>query len=98
MSTHLSTDTHVTTGGVNLAAGKTIYRAVADRAISVLWSMRSQHDLLGTSLNMSDRTWVSTSGGIGASADSFYEYMLKAYMLFGTCKELYHDGNPASAI
>jgi hypothetical protein len=27
--------------------------------------------------------WLDPNGGIGASADSFYEYLLKAYVLFG---------------
>ena len=27
--------------------------------------------------------WIDHNGGIGASSDSFYEYLLKAYILFG---------------
>ena len=34
--------------------------------------------LLETSLQ---GTWIYTSGGIGAGGDSFYEYLLKAYIL-----------------
>lgn len=45
--------------------------------------MRSGHDLLGTSLDMAKAVWLGTSGGIGAGIDSFYEYMLKAYIMFG---------------
>jgi mannosidase alpha-like ER degradation enhancer 1 len=63
--------------------GNPQYASVARRAIRQLWSMRSELNLLGTTLNMSDATWVSTSGGIGASADSFYEYLLKGYLAFG---------------
>ena len=29
------------------------------------------------------RRWLNTSGGIGAGMDSFYEYVLKAYVLYG---------------
>ena len=59
------------------------YEDAAREAVRALWDMRSENDLLGTTLDMADATWLSTSGGIGASADSFYEYMLKAYILFG---------------
>lgn len=48
-----------------------------------LWAMRSELNLLGTTLDMRNASWVSSSGGIGASADSFYEYALKGYLLFG---------------
>lgn len=32
---------------------------------------------------MTHGVWLDNNGGIGASADSFYEYLLKAYVLFG---------------
>ncbi len=32
---------------------------------------------------MTHGVWLDNNGGIGASADSFYEYLLKAYILFG---------------
>ena len=32
---------------------------------------------------MAHGVWLDNNGGIGASADSFYEYLLKAYILFG---------------
>ena len=37
----------------------------------------------GTSPDMTHGVWLDNNGGIGASADSFYEYLLKAYILFG---------------
>lgn len=64
-------------------AGDPVYERVARRAIQQLWAMRSDLNLLGTTLDMRNATWLSTSGGIGASADSFYEYALKGYLLFG---------------
>lgn len=45
--------------------------------------MRSPLNLLGSSLDMVKGQWKDASGGIGASSDSFYEYLLKAYILFG---------------
>jgi len=70
-------------GMLSRLTGQPIYERVARRAVLALWAMRSGHDLLGAALNMSDASWIGTSGGIGAGSDSFYEYMLKAYILFG---------------
>ena len=47
--------------------------------------MRTPLNLLGSSLDMATGEWRDPNGGIGASSDSFYEYLLKAYVLFGTC-------------
>jgi hypothetical protein len=34
-------------------------------------------------MNLFDEQWVEEISGIGASSDSFYEYLLKAHILFG---------------
>ena len=45
--------------------------------------MRTPLGLFGTALDMSTGDWLDPHGGIGASADSLYEYLLKAHILFG---------------
>ena len=46
--------------------------------------MRSEKTgLLGNTLNVDNLQWVRYDASIGAGADSFYEYMLKSYLLFG---------------
>lgn len=45
--------------------------------------MRSPLDLVGTSIDAPRGRWNNRLGGTGAGADSFYEYLLKAYVLFG---------------
>lgn len=45
--------------------------------------MRTGRGLVGTSLDMRTATWLERNGGVGPGADSFYEYLLKAYLLFG---------------
>lgn len=45
--------------------------------------MRTPLGLFGTALDMRRAAWLDHNGGIGASADSFYEYLIKAYILFG---------------
>ena len=65
------------------APGQPEYEHAARRSLYRLWSMRTPLGLFGTSLDMTTASWLSSQGGIGASADSFYEYLLKAYVLFG---------------
>jgi hypothetical protein len=66
-------------------AGKPIFERCARQALRALWRMRTPLGLFGTSLDMMQGIWLDNNGGIGASADSFYEYLLKAYILFGAC-------------
>ena len=40
-------------------------------------------DLLGTTMNLFNEQWVEEISGIGASSDSFYEYLLKGHILLG---------------
>lgn len=53
-----------------------------------LWRSRSQIDLLPMTVEPSQGKWLDTITGVGASIDSFYEYALKAWILFGD-DELY---------
>lgn len=62
-----------------------MFEDAAVRALERLWAMRSPLGLLGSSLDMAQATWKDASGGIGASSDSFFEYLLKAYVLLGEC-------------
>ena len=66
------------------AAGHPEFEHYATRSLRRLWAMRTPLGLFGTSLDMAAAAWLEPNGGIGASQDSFFEYMLKAYVLFGT--------------
>ncbi|KAI7748923.1 hypothetical protein M8C21_003995 [Ambrosia artemisiifolia] len=52
-------------------------------ALHKLWGMRSSLNLLGTTLDVVTGEWIEYSSGIGAGVDSFYEYLIKAHILFG---------------
>ena len=58
-----------------------------------LWRNRSPHDLLGAHVDLRTGQWTQADAGIGRGIDSFYEYMLKAHMLFGDVQYLaiFHD-------
>ncbi len=69
--------------GCVASAGNPYYEKAAVEALSQLWGMRSPLDLVGSSIDMTTGSWNNRLGGTGAGADSFYEYLLKAYVLFG---------------
>ncbi|KAK1273522.1 putative alpha-mannosidase I MNS5 [Acorus gramineus] len=70
-------------GALSRLTGDSRYEAAALCALRKLWSMRSSLNLLGTTLDVITGEWIEYSSGIGAGVDSFYEYLLKAHILFG---------------
>eukprot|EP01117_Protostelium_nocturnum_P019222 TRINITY_DN8276_c0_g2_i1.p1 TRINITY_DN8276_c0_g2~~TRINITY_DN8276_c0_g2_i1.p1 ORF type:complete len:832 (+),score=187.80 TRINITY_DN8276_c0_g2_i1:79-2496(+) len=70
-------------GTLSRLTGNQTYNEVASFAMKELYSRRSSINLVGNVLNVDHGTWVHTHSSIGAGADSFYEYLLKGYMLFG---------------
>ncbi|KAJ4813916.1 hypothetical protein LUZ62_026482 [Rhynchospora pubera] len=71
-------------GALSRLTSDSRFEGAALRALRKLWNMRSSLDLLGTTLNVLTGEWIEYSSGIGAGVDSFYEYLLKAYILFGS--------------
>ncbi|XP_066554236.1 ER degradation-enhancing alpha-mannosidase-like protein 1 [Amia ocellicauda] len=64
--------------------GDSTFEWVARRAVKALWDLRSNETgLLGNVINIQTGQWVSKQSGLGAGMDSFYEYLLKSYILFG---------------
>lgn len=62
----------------------------ARKAMDYLWQQRHRSsDLVGTVLNIHSGDWIRRESGVGAGIDSYYEYLLKTYILFGD--ELYLD-------
>uniref|UniRef100_A0A3Q3WYB8 alpha-1,2-Mannosidase n=1 Tax=Mola mola TaxID=94237 RepID=A0A3Q3WYB8_MOLML len=64
--------------------GDSTFEWVARRAVRALWSLRNNETgLLGNVINIQTGQWVGKQSGLGAGMDSFYEYLLKSYILFG---------------
>ncbi|KAI4326680.1 hypothetical protein MLD38_031968 [Melastoma candidum] len=70
-------------GTLSRLTGDPRFESAALRALRKLWSMRSSLNLFGTTLDVQTGEWIEYSTGIGAGVDSFYEYLFKAYILFG---------------
>jgi len=61
-----------------------IYEEKARKALDQIWVKRHQGTgLVGTVINTANGDWVRRESGVGAGIDSYYEYLLKAYILLG---------------
>jgi mannosidase alpha-like ER degradation enhancer 1 len=70
-------------GILSRLTGDSAFEHYARASLRALWALRTPLGLFGTALDMSQGHWLDSHGGIGASGDSFYEYLLKAHILFG---------------
>ncbi|XP_067086499.1 ER degradation-enhancing alpha-mannosidase-like protein 3 isoform X1 [Osmerus mordax] len=61
-----------------------VFEIHARRAMDFLWEKRQRNsNLVGTTINIHSGEWVRRDSGVGAGIDSYYEYLLKAYILLG---------------
>ncbi|XP_068561959.1 ER degradation-enhancing alpha-mannosidase-like protein 3 [Cebidichthys violaceus] len=65
-------------------SGDSVFEEHARKALDVLWQRRQRgSDLVGTVINIHNEEWVRRESGVGAGIDSYYEYLMKAYILLG---------------
>ncbi|XP_035465076.1 ER degradation-enhancing alpha-mannosidase-like protein 3 isoform X2 [Scophthalmus maximus] len=65
-------------------SGESVFEEHARKAMDVLWERRQKgSDLVGTVINIHNGEWVRRESGVGAGIDSYYEYLMKAYILLG---------------
>lgn len=55
----------------------------AEGAVKAIWMRRSRLSLVGKHINIQSGRWSESTSGVGANGDSFYEYLLKFYVLWG---------------
>jgi mannosidase alpha-like ER degradation enhancer 2 len=60
-----------------------VYLQKAKRGVVELYRRRSAIGLVGTWIDVPSGTWKNTSSHVGGAIDSYYEYLLKAWLLFG---------------
>lgn len=71
-------------GVLSRLTGDFIFESVARRAMAALWNRRDKDTgLLGNVIDVQSGDWLGTMSGVGAGLDSFFEYLLKTYILFG---------------
>ncbi|CAD5224389.1 unnamed protein product [Bursaphelenchus xylophilus] len=66
-----------------------LFERLARKVVRTLWSYRDKDTgLLGNVIDIQNGRWRGVLSGLGAGLDSFYEYLLKAYIMFGDQRDL----------
>ncbi len=78
-------------GTLSKLSGKPIYYDKAKRAVTELYSRRSALGLVGSTINVETGKWIDTTSHISGGIDSYYEYLLKSWLLFDDkdCKKMW---------
>jgi len=69
-------------GTLSRLTGDSRFEDAAFRALESLYNHRSEIGLLGNHINTRTGHWTATESGIGAGVDSYFEYLVKGYILF----------------
>jgi mannosidase alpha-like ER degradation enhancer 2 len=69
-------------GTLSKLTGKPVYYDKAKRALVELYSRRSPLGLVGSVINVETGKWIDPTSHISGGIDSYYEYLLKSWLLF----------------
>lgn len=70
-------------GTLSKLTGNPVYYNKAKAAVVAVWNRRSPLGLIGDGIDVRTGKWTSNNANINGGSDSFYEYLLKAWKLFG---------------
>jgi mannosidase alpha-like ER degradation enhancer 2 len=78
-------------GTLSKFTGKPVFYDKAKRALVETFNRRSKIGLVGEWINVETGQWTSTDSHISGAIDSYYEYLLKCWLLFGDqdCKRMW---------
>ncbi len=84
-------------GMLSRLTGKQEYYDKAKRAVVALYQRQSKIGLVGNGINVETGEWTGTTAGIQGGIDSYYEYLLKAAMLFHDedCEKMWESSHIA---
>ena len=69
-------------GTLSKLTGKPIYYEKAKRAVTELYNRRSPLGLVGSGIDVETGKWMDPESHISGGIDSYYEYLLKGWLLF----------------
>src|SRR5437870_4480517 len=80
-------------GTLSKLTHKPIFYDKAKRALVAIYNRRSAIGLVGTWINVETGKWTDTDSHISGAIDSYYEYLLKCWILFGDkdCKRMWDE-------
>lgn len=72
---------------------KPVFYDKAKRALVQVYERRSPIGLVGTWINVETGKWIDTDSHVSGAIDSYYEYLLKCWLLFGDedCHRMWLD-------
>lgn len=78
-------------GTLSKLTGKPVYYDKAKHAVIELYNRRSKIGLVGDGINVETGKWTGTDSSVSGGIDSYYEYLLKSWLLFGDtdCKRMW---------
>ena len=80
-------------GTLSRLTGKRVFYEKAKHALVETYLRRSPIGLIGTRVNVETGKWTNTDSHISAEIDSYYEYLLKSWILFNDqdCKRMWQE-------
>jgi ER degradation enhancer, mannosidase alpha-like 2 len=80
-------------GALGRLTQRPIFYDKAKRALVEIYNRRSPIGLVGTWINVETGKWTNADSHISGAIDSYYEYLLKCWLLFGDqdCKRMWRD-------
>src|SRR5258705_10186209 len=80
-------------GTLSKLTGRPIFYEKAKRALAAIYKRRSAIGLVGTWIDVETGEWKDTDSHISGAIDSYYEYLLKCWLLFDDedCKQMWLD-------
>ncbi len=80
-------------GALSKLTGNPVYYDKAKRALVETFNRRSKIGLVGLNIDIQSGQWVNTTSHIAGGIDSYYEYLLKCWKLFGDedCKRMWEQ-------
>ncbi|MCX6283499.1 MAG: glycoside hydrolase family 47 protein [Bacteroidetes bacterium] len=70
-------------GMLSRLTGNTVYYEKSKKAVVELYKLRGKTGLPGTQINVETGEWTDRQTHISGMIDSYYEYLLKGWLLFG---------------
>jgi mannosidase alpha-like ER degradation enhancer 2 len=80
-------------GALARLTGKPVFYAKAKRALVEVYRRRSSIGLVGSTINVETGEWVDKDSHVSGGIDSYYEYLLKCWLLFGDrdCRRMWQE-------
>jgi len=80
-------------GTLSKLTRRPVFYEKAKRALVEIYKHRSPIGLVGTWINVETGQWTNTDSHISGAIDSYYEYLLKCWLLFDDqdCKRMWLD-------